>query len=142
MHPVSLVIGINQTNHSTNLPRQCTIRTKKKAQNLERAAGCPSSQRPALVRCPVLGQVRSQAPQLVVPLPSKSSNFLFAQVLSLEPEDFGFPRCPHPVLACISSNVTLNRNTRDKRRVHSWHGLRSELRRYLIAFESHSYARN
>lgn len=90
MANVSFVIGINQTNQSTNLPRQCTIR--KKAQNLERAAVCQSSQCPALVRFPVLGQIESQAPLLVVPLPSIPLNFFLAKRLSLESKHFGFPQ--------------------------------------------------
>jgi len=63
-----------------------------KAQNLERAAVCRSSQRPALVRCPVLSQIKPHIPRRCVPLPSISLNLLLAKILSLESENFGFPQ--------------------------------------------------
>ena len=60
---VSLVIGINQTNHSTNQERPCTtIRWIKKELSV-----CPSQQRPDLVTFPVLSQIKPHTPRLVVP---------------------------------------------------------------------------
>ena len=60
---VSLVIGINQTNHSTNQERPCTtIRRIKKELSI-----CPSQQRPDLVTFPVLSQIKPHTPRLVVP---------------------------------------------------------------------------
>ena len=60
---ISLVIGINQTNHSTNQERPCTtIRRIKKELSI-----CPSRQRPDLVTFPVLSQIKPHTPHLVVP---------------------------------------------------------------------------
>ena len=60
---ISLVIGINQTNHSTNQERPCTtIRRIKKELSI-----CPSQQRPDLVTFPVLSQIKPHTPRLVVP---------------------------------------------------------------------------
>ena len=60
---VSLVIGINQTNHSTNQERPCTtVRRIKKG-----LAACPSRQRPDPVTFPVLSQIKPHTPRLVVP---------------------------------------------------------------------------
>ena len=60
---VSLVIGINQTNHSTNQERPCTTihRIKK-----ERSV-CPSWLCSDLVTFRVLSQIKPQIPRLVVP---------------------------------------------------------------------------
>ena len=60
---VSLVIGINQTNHSTNQERPCTTipRIKKEL------SICPSLQGPDLVTFPVLSQIKPHTPRLVVP---------------------------------------------------------------------------
>ena len=60
---ISLVIGINQTNHSTNQERPCTtIQRIKKELSI-----CPSQQRPDLVTFPVLSQIKPHTPRLVVP---------------------------------------------------------------------------
>lgn len=60
---VSLVIGINQTNHSTNQERPCTtIQGIKKELSI-----CPSQQRPDLVTFPALSQIKPHTPRLVVP---------------------------------------------------------------------------
>ena len=60
---VSLVIGINQTNHSTNQERPCTtIQRIKKELSV-----CPSHQCPDLVTFPVLSQIKPHTPHLVVP---------------------------------------------------------------------------
>jgi len=60
---ISLVIGINQTNHSTNQERPCTtVQRIKKEPTV-----CQSLQRPDLVSFPVLSQIKPQAPRLVVP---------------------------------------------------------------------------
>lgn len=60
---VSLVIGINQTNHSTNQERPCTTvhRIKKEL------SVCPSQLRPDLVTFPALSQIKPHTPRLVVP---------------------------------------------------------------------------
>ena len=60
---VSLVIGINQTNHSTNQERPCTTvhRIKKEP------SVCPSQLRPDLVTFPALSQIKPHTPRLVVP---------------------------------------------------------------------------
>lgn len=60
---ISLVIGINQTNHSTNQERPCTTipRIKKEL------SICPSRQGPDLVTFPVLSQIKPHTPRLVVP---------------------------------------------------------------------------
>lgn len=60
---ISLVIGINQTNHSTNQERPCTtIHRIKKELSI-----CPSQQCPDLVTFPVLSQIKPHTPRLVVP---------------------------------------------------------------------------
>ena len=60
---ISLVNGINQTDHSTNQERPCTtIRGIKKELSV-----CPSKQRPDLVTFPVLSQIKPHTPRLVVP---------------------------------------------------------------------------
>lgn len=60
---VSLVIGINQTNHSTNQERPCTTihRIKKEL------SVCPSQLCPDLVTFPALSQIKPHTPRLVVP---------------------------------------------------------------------------
>ena len=60
---ISLVIGINQTNHSTNQERPCTtVHRIKKELSI-----CPSRLRPDLVTFPVLSQIKPHTPRLVVP---------------------------------------------------------------------------
>ena len=60
---VSLVIGINQTNHSTNQERPCTtVQRIKKEPSI-----CQSRLRPDLVTFPVLSQIKPHTPRLVVP---------------------------------------------------------------------------
>ena len=60
---VSLVIGINQTNHSTNQERPCTtVQRIKKEPSI-----CQSPLRPNLVTFPVLSQIKPHTPRLVVP---------------------------------------------------------------------------
>ena len=59
---ISLVIGINQTNHSTNQERPCTtVQRIKKEPTV-----CQSLQRPDLVTFPVLSQIKPHTPRLVV----------------------------------------------------------------------------
>ena len=60
---VSLVIRINQTNHSANQERPCTTvqRIKKEA------SICQSRLRPDLPTFPVLSQIKAHTPRLVVP---------------------------------------------------------------------------
>lgn len=59
---ISLVIGINQTDYSTNQERPCTtIQRIKKEPSI-----CPSSLRPDPVTFPVLSQIKPQTPRLVV----------------------------------------------------------------------------
>jgi len=60
---ISLVIGINQTNHSTNQERPCTtVQRIKKELSI-----CQSRLRPDLVTFPVLSQIKPHTPRLVVP---------------------------------------------------------------------------
>jgi hypothetical protein len=60
---VSLVIGINQTNHSTNQERPCTtVHRIKKELSI-----CQSQLRPDLVTFPALSQIKPHTPHLVVP---------------------------------------------------------------------------
>ena len=60
---ISLVIGINQTNHSTNQERPCTtVHRIKKELSI-----CPSRLCPDLVTFPVLSQIKPHTPRLVVP---------------------------------------------------------------------------
>ena len=60
---ISPVIGINQTNHSTDQERPCTIvpRIKKEL------SICPSQLGQDLVTFPVLSQIKPHTPRLVVP---------------------------------------------------------------------------
>ena len=61
---MSLVIGNNQTNHSTNQERPCmTVERIKKELSI-----CQSRLRPDLVSVPVLTQSKPHTPRLVVPL--------------------------------------------------------------------------
>ena len=60
---VSLVIGINQTNHSTNQERPCTTVHKIKKE----LSICQSQLRPDLVTFPALSQIKPHTPRLVVP---------------------------------------------------------------------------
>ena len=59
---ISLVIGINQTNHFTNQERPCTTLQRIKKE----LSICPSSLSADLVTFPVLGQIKPQTPRLVV----------------------------------------------------------------------------
>ena len=60
---ISLVIGINQTNHSTNQERPCTtVQRIKKELSI-----CQSQLRPDLVTFRVLSQIKPHTPRLVVP---------------------------------------------------------------------------
>jgi hypothetical protein len=60
---ISLVIGINQTNHSTNQERPCTtVQRIKKERSI-----CQSQLRPDPVSFPVLSQIKPHTPRLVVP---------------------------------------------------------------------------
>ena len=60
---ISLVIGINQTNHSTNQEWPCTtVQRIKKELSI-----CQSQLRPDLVTFPVLSQIKPHTPRLVVP---------------------------------------------------------------------------
>ena len=59
---ISFVIGINQTNHSTNQERPCTT-----VRQIEKElAICQSLYRPDLVTFPVLSQIKPHTPRLVV----------------------------------------------------------------------------
>jgi len=59
---ISLVNGINKTNHFTNQERPCTT-----IQRIEKELSiCQSSLRADLVTFPVLGQIEPQTPRLVV----------------------------------------------------------------------------
>lgn len=59
---ISLVIGINQTNHSTNQERPCTtVRRITKELSV-----CQSQFRPDPARFPVLSQIKQHTPRLVV----------------------------------------------------------------------------
>ena len=60
---ISPVIGINQTNHSTDQERPCTtVHRIKKELSI-----CPSRLCPDLVTFPVLSQIKPHTPRLVVP---------------------------------------------------------------------------
>jgi|SaaInl59LU_5_DNA_1037362.scaffolds.fasta_scaffold30697_1 hypothetical protein len=60
---ISFVIGINQTNHSTNQEWPCTtVQRIKKELSI-----CQSQLRPDLVTFPVLSQIKPHTPRLVVP---------------------------------------------------------------------------
>jgi len=59
---IMFVIGISQTNHSTNQERPCTT-----LQRIEKELSiCQSSLRSDLVRFPVLSQIKPHIPRLVV----------------------------------------------------------------------------
>eukprot|EP00831_Metopus_contortus_P079743 TRINITY_DN7_c0_g1_i34.p1 TRINITY_DN7_c0_g1~~TRINITY_DN7_c0_g1_i34.p1 ORF type:complete len:236 (+),score=-19.23 TRINITY_DN7_c0_g1_i34:611-1318(+) len=72
---VSFVIGINQTNHSTNQERPCTTTHRIKKE----LSICQSCQCLDLVNFSVLSQIKPQAPLLVVPFRQ------FLQVSALRP---------------------------------------------------------
>jgi hypothetical protein len=59
---ISLVIRLNQTNHSTNQKRPCTTLQRIKKE----LSICPSLLRPDPVTFPVLSQIKPQTPHLVV----------------------------------------------------------------------------
>lgn len=84
---VSLVIEINQKNQSTHFPKAMHY---FHAQNQERAAVCLSSRCSELVRFLALGQIKPQAPLLVVLLPSILLNFIIANIHSTKTA-VGFP---------------------------------------------------
>jgi len=60
---ISPVIGINQTNHSTDQERPCTTFPRIKKEH----SICPSQLGPDLVTFRVLGQIKPHTPRLVVP---------------------------------------------------------------------------